>query len=111
MTGNDTAPEMEGNGTSYEEFVQLSMHSSIMVTVVNVAIFCIGIYGNALVILVVLKLPIMRTLTNYYLFSMSIADLLVLTICQPVAVMEMYTKDRWYLGEIMCKLPFKCVSR
>lgn len=103
MIENSTIPDVNNNRTPIEEFVHVSMYSMIFVTVFNVFIFCIGIFGNALVILVMIKLPLMRTVTNYYLYSMSVADCLVLTVCQPIAIMEIYTKDRWYMGEFMCK--------
>ncbi|XP_064617180.1 QRFP-like peptide receptor [Liolophura sinensis] len=49
----------------------------------------------------------MRVPNNFFFASLSIADLLVLVICQPSALLEFYAKDRWYLGTAMCKLvPF-----
>lgn len=75
----------------------------IYVTVIISLVFIVGIIGNVLVIAVVCQVRAMRNSTNYFLFSLSIADLCVLLICQPVAVMDFYAKERWYIGEVMCK--------
>lgn len=73
------------------------------VTLVNVVIFILGLVGNIMVILVVIKVRDMRTTTNYFLVNLSVADLLVLLICQPSAMLEFYSKDRWIIGSAMCK--------
>ena len=94
------------NATSYpgaEDFEHTPSYITIYVTVINTIIFGVGTIGNVLVILVVCKVRSMRNPTNYFLFTLSIADLLVLLVCQPVALMEFYAKERWYLGEVMCK--------
>ncbi|XP_060562096.1 QRFP-like peptide receptor [Ruditapes philippinarum] len=46
----------------------------------------------------------MRTPTNYFISSLAVADLLVLLICQPAALMEFFAKDRWLIGKTLCKL-------
>lgn len=96
------------NGTPCEvslpqEPVELPMHFFAYMTVINILIFIIGVFGNTLVIIVVCKVRAMRNSTNYFLFTLSIADLCVLLVCQPVAIMEFYTKERWFIGEAMCK--------
>ena len=40
--------------------------------------FITGIVGNVSVCMVILRIPGMRSATNYYLFSLAIADLLIL---------------------------------
>ncbi|XP_060063610.1 growth hormone secretagogue receptor type 1-like [Ylistrum balloti] len=84
-------------------FVETSMYIYIWVTIVNGIIFLTGVIGNAMVIVVVVKVRDMRTTTNYFLVNLSIADLLVLLICQPSALLEFYAKDRWYIGKALCK--------
>ncbi|KAK6174352.1 hypothetical protein SNE40_017647 [Patella caerulea] len=76
----------------------------IYVTIINLVILLVGVVGNILVILVVFKVKDMRTPMNFYLVSLSVADLLVLLICQPSALAEFYAKRRWYLSEAACKL-------
>ena len=45
----------------------------------------------------------MRNATNMCLLSLSAADMLVLCVCMPSALVEFYGKDVWYLGETLCK--------
>ncbi|XP_002735540.3 growth hormone secretagogue receptor type 1-like [Saccoglossus kowalevskii] len=79
----------------------------ITTTVIYVLIFFAGIIGNALVAFVVWKNHDMKSSTNYFLVNLSIADLLVLIICMPMALLETYVISPWLLGEAMCKLsPF-----
>jgi len=71
-------------------------------------VLAVGVVGNTLVLLVILTSKSMRSSTNIFLLNLSIADLLVLIICCPNAMVEMYMrKDIWVMGEAMCKLvPF-----
>jgi hypothetical protein len=55
------------------------------------------------VIVVVLKVRNMRTPTNVFLLNLSAADVLVLLVCQPAGLLEIFGKERWFLGNIMCK--------
>ena len=45
---------------------------------VNAVMFITGIFGNLSVCCVILRIPSMRSATNYYLFSLAVADLLIL---------------------------------
>ncbi|XP_060595691.1 orexin/Hypocretin receptor type 1-like [Ruditapes philippinarum] len=46
----------------------------------------------------------MRTPTNVYLLNLSAADVLVLLVCQPAALLEFFGKDRRFLGDEMSTL-------
>ena len=67
-------------------------------------IFLIGIFGNLSVIYVLMKEKELRSFTNYLLANLSIADLLVLFTCVPSAFHDLFAKERWYLGKVMCYL-------
>ncbi|XP_060553446.1 G-protein coupled receptor 54-like [Ruditapes philippinarum] len=86
------------------EFQHTPDYMTVYLTIVNVLILCVGLFGNTMVIMVVCRVREMRNPTNYFLFTLSIADFCVLLVCQPVAVMEFYAKEIWYLGHFMCKL-------
>lgn len=75
----------------------------VYATFLNVVIFVVGVVGNLMVILVITCMRSMRTRMNYFLLSLSIADVLVLTVCQPSALMVFYSKDQWLIGEFMCE--------
>ncbi|XP_035828291.1 QRFP-like peptide receptor isoform X2 [Aplysia californica] len=94
------------------------LYQYIYITVINAIVFIVGIVGNSLVIQVWISLsdPMrhvvartrsMRKRMNYFLVSLSVADLLVLVVCLPIALLEFYGKDKWLIGEPMCKIvPF-----
>ncbi|XP_035674328.1 neuromedin-U receptor 2-like [Branchiostoma floridae] len=66
------------------------------------AVFLVGVLGNLLVAVVVLKVPHMRSPTNYLLLNLSVADLLVLLVCMPVSLTETWVVYPWILGEFIC---------
>jgi hypothetical protein len=69
-------------------------------------IFLIGALGNLMVIYVLMKEKELRSFTNYLLANLSIADIMVLFTCVPSAFHDLYAKERWYLGKLMCYLIF-----
>ncbi|KAK2579691.1 hypothetical protein KPH14_011038 [Odynerus spinipes] len=68
-----------------------------------VPVIALAVTANALVIAVVFKYHYMRSVTNYFVVNLSVADLLVTTICMPVAVTQAVSIV-WFYGEVMCKL-------
>ena len=75
----------------------------VICTTFFILIFLFGILGNVCVMSVVCFNRNMKTAVNLYLLNLCVADILVLTICMPTALVEIYTKDAWYFGEVMCK--------
>ncbi|XP_063435633.1 QRFP-like peptide receptor [Mytilus trossulus] len=99
-TLNDTT--VKENGTYY-----LPPYIFWYVSLANAVIFILGVTGNIFVLTVVITNKAMKTHMNILLCSLSVADLLVLLICQPAGMIEFYGKDRWFLGQTLCKLiPF-----
>ncbi|XP_015365680.1 PREDICTED: orexin receptor type 2-like [Diuraphis noxia] len=76
---------------------------SIMLIGLYVPLFLVAAIANSVVIVVVIKYHYMRSVTNYFLVNLSIADLLVTFICMPMAVGQSVT-GLWLYGETMCKL-------
>ncbi|XP_019615124.1 PREDICTED: neuromedin-U receptor 2-like [Branchiostoma belcheri] len=66
------------------------------------AVFLVGVLGNLLVAVVLLKVPHMRNPTNYLLLNLSVADLLFLLVCMPVSLIETWVSFPWILGEFVC---------
>lgn len=87
---------------SHAEY-ELPLYLLLYVALANALIFIVGIIGNLMVLTVIIRQRDMRTHMNYLLASLCVADLQVLIICQPIGLIEFYGKDRWYLGEAMCK--------
>lgn len=75
-------------------------------TVIYLFIFVIGIIGNSLVILVIIKDKKMRSVANFFLVSLSAADLMIILFCLPVAVYELYNSYDWIFGLTLCKYSF-----
>ncbi|XP_074644015.1 QRFP-like peptide receptor [Tubulanus polymorphus] len=105
LMGNETLSNYSGDFSGGNEGVfQISTNVTITVTVSYLMIFLFGLVGNILVILVIVRNKEMRNSTNYFILNLSVADLFVLIICMPSALLEFHAKDVWYLGEAMCKL-------
>ncbi|KAE8739796.1 hypothetical protein FOCC_FOCC014688, partial [Frankliniella occidentalis] len=69
----------------------------------HAAVFCIGLVGNALVCAAVYRNPGMRTVTNYFLVNLAVADFLVILLCLPPTVAWDVT-ETWFMGMALCKV-------
>ena len=72
-------------------------------TILYCLIFLVGVAGNILVIVVIISSRSMKTTVNKYLLNLCIADLMVILVCMPTALADIFTKEVWYFGEFMCK--------
>ena len=72
-------------------------------TCVYVTIFLTGVLGNMGVCLVIAKQKSMHTATNYYLFSLAVADLVILLLGLPNELAIYWQQYPWVLGEFACK--------
>ncbi|KAL1375377.1 hypothetical protein pipiens_004677, partial [Culex pipiens pipiens] len=80
---NDTGP--------YGEYELFYRHSSTMTAVYCVAyfvVFIVGLIGNSFVIAVVFRAPRMRTVTNFFIVNLALADVLVIVFCLPATLMS-----------------------
>ena len=68
------------------------------------AIFCISSIGNALVCVIILKKKRMKTVTNYFILNLAIADLTLTLICIPFDIPVQEMNYRWPYGSFMCKI-------
>ncbi|XP_060596869.1 thyrotropin-releasing hormone receptor-like [Ruditapes philippinarum] len=81
-----------------------SLYRIISLTI-NIILFLVGIVGNILVVIVVIRTRSMRTPTNCYLMSLAIADCLVLMSATLPAIPEtFYQINEWPFGRVMCSL-------
>ncbi|XP_011630793.1 growth hormone secretagogue receptor type 1 isoform X2 [Pogonomyrmex barbatus] len=94
------------NATSALYILPAYIRTTSMVACIIVMI--LGIVGNLMVPLVVLRGKDMRNSTNIFLVNLSVADLCVLVICTPSVLIEVNSGPQvWLLGEHMCKaVPF-----
>ncbi|XP_063589343.1 neuropeptide SIFamide receptor-like [Penaeus indicus] len=67
-----------------------------------VLVFILGLVGNCFVIAVVFRTPRMRTVTNFFIVNLAVADVLVIVFCLPATLLS-NIYNPWMLGWIMCK--------
>lgn len=67
-------------------------------------IFALALFGNALVLYVVTRSKAMRTVTNIFICSLALSDLLVTFFCIPVTMLQNIW-DNWLGGESACGDP------
>ncbi|PBC27164.1 Neuropeptide FF receptor [Apis cerana cerana] len=93
-----------------EEFDQIpvdrlyrhSMAMSAVYCVAYVLVFVVGLIGNSFVIAVVYRSPRMRTVTNFFIVNLAVADVLVIVFCLPATLLSNIFVP-WLLGWFMCK--------
>ncbi|XP_047539852.1 growth hormone secretagogue receptor type 1 isoform X1 [Vanessa atalanta] len=97
--------EMSNNFTEYAEIPYYIKATSMTFCIV---IMCLGVIGNVMVPIVILKTKDMRNSTNIFLVNLSIADLMVLLVCTPTVLVEVNSKpETWVLGKELClAVPF-----
>lgn len=83
-----------GNTSADESYVEAetdfrhSLLVTILFCVAYVLVFVVGFLGNLLTVAVVYRLPRMRSVTNYFIVSLAVADVLVLVLCLPGTLMS-----------------------
>ena len=68
-----------------------------------IPLFPLAIGGNSLVICIIVRNRSMRTVTNFFLANLAVADLMVALFCIIPQVMW-FVSPTWMLGAAMCKL-------
>ncbi|KAJ2939029.1 hypothetical protein O0L34_g19011 [Tuta absoluta] len=76
-------------GVTSDDFIY--RHSGAMTAVYCAAyllVFIVGLVGNCFVIAVVYRSPRMRTVTNFFIVNLAVADILVIVFCLPATLMS-----------------------
>ncbi|KAH9495463.1 hypothetical protein Btru_015181 [Bulinus truncatus] len=94
---NTTFNESNEAGREFEWYV------SIIVPTIFGLICVLGLFGNSLVILVVMCDKHMRNTTNILILSLAVADLLFILFCVPFTATG-YAYHVWPFGDIGCKV-------
>lgn len=68
----------------------------------HLVVFVVGLCGNILVCVAVYRNPSMRTVTNYFILNLAVADALVILFCLPFTVIWDVTST-WWFGTAVCK--------
>lgn len=76
---------------------------SIVFAILFSLVLLFGLFTNAIVVLVFVVKSEFRQYTNYFFANLSISDMLVLVVCIPVAITDLFSPDIWNYGRIYCK--------
>lgn len=94
--------DYENYTESYEDpYVSGPIRNIILGTFIP--LFPLTICGNCLVICVIVRNRSMRTVTNFFLANLAVADLMVAIFCI-IPQMMWFVSPTWSLGPVMCKL-------
>ncbi|XP_029439299.1 neuropeptide Y receptor type 2-like [Rhinatrema bivittatum] len=75
----------------------------IILIVAYSLIILLGLIGNSLVVYMIVKYKSMRTVTNFFIANLALADVMVDTLCLPFTLV--YTLlDEWKFGSVLCHL-------
>ncbi|XP_076848542.1 G-protein coupled receptor 135-like isoform X2 [Brachyhypopomus gauderio] len=93
-----------GNGTG-ERAEERALHGAAVATqaLLLLAIFLMSSLGNSAVVVVIIKHRQLRTVTNAFIMSLSLSDLLTAILCLPFSFMMLFSKDgTWMFGDRFC---------
>lgn len=78
----------ESSGFVQDLFYRHTMTMTIVYCVAYFIVFALGLIGNFFVVAVVFRSPRMRTVTNYFIVNLAVADILVVVFCLPATLMS-----------------------
>ncbi|XP_049817471.1 neuropeptide CCHamide-2 receptor [Aethina tumida] len=88
----------ENNYTPYDQRPE-----TYIVPVLFFIIFVVGVIGNGTLVIIFIRHRAMRNVPNTYIFSLALADLLVIITCVPFTSI-LYTVEYWPWGVVVCKV-------
>lgn len=68
----------------------------------QIAVGIFGVIGNAVVCITIIRKPHVLGPSSQYLFSLAVADLGILTVNFPIAILKQQDPFKWYFGEVAC---------
>ncbi|XP_059145450.1 pyrokinin-1 receptor-like [Physella acuta] len=83
-----------------------SLTTGVIITLIYVTILITGVVGNFCTCLVIIRNKYMRTVTNYYLFNLSVSDLLLLLLGLPQEINHTWSAYPFPLGETFCRFRY-----
>lgn len=86
------------HGSSSDGFITI-----IFMIAFYVIIFSLAVIGNSLVIVTLIQNKRMRSVTNVFLFSLSVSDLLFVCVCLPFTLVGNLLHS-FIFGPVMCRL-------
>ncbi|CAB1443252.1 unnamed protein product [Pleuronectes platessa] len=90
----------DGNSLQLDDSTQLVGVQVVLILAYS-TIIVFGVIGNSLVIYVVYKFKNLRTVTNFFIVNLAVADLLVNTLCLPFTLVNTLYGE-WKFGHVLC---------
>ncbi|XP_058694757.1 pyroglutamylated RF-amide peptide receptor isoform X1 [Poecile atricapillus] len=118
ITPEQFAQLLRDNNVTREQFIalyglqplvyipELPGHTKVAFVLICVLIFVLALFGNCLVLYVVTRSKAMRTVTNIFICSLALSDLLIAFFCVPFTMLQNISSN-WLGGAFACKMvPF-----
>ncbi|XP_047934106.2 pyroglutamylated RF-amide peptide receptor isoform X2 [Anser cygnoides] len=118
ITPEQFAQLLRDNNVTREEFIalyglrplvyipELPRRAKAAFVLVFALIFALALFGNCLVLYVVTRSRAMRTVTNIFICSLALSDLLIAFFCVPFTMLQNISSN-WLGGAFACKMvPF-----
>ena len=86
-----------------DDIVDQITREKIFLSIVYGLIFLFGIVANLVVVFVYIFKEGLTKIRNYFFISLSISDILVLIVCIPIIISELFSSE-WVFGIVYCKL-------
>ncbi|XP_070613754.1 pyroglutamylated RF-amide peptide receptor isoform X3 [Erythrolamprus reginae] len=118
ITPEQFAQLLRDNNVTREQFIalyglqplvyipELPERAKLAFMLICAAIFGLALFGNCLVLYVVTRRKAMRTVTNIFICSLALSDLLIAFFCVPFTLLQNISNN-WLGGAFACKMvPF-----
>ena len=110
ITATFQSIETEANSSTVDDVTKnetilmrnLFFSMQIFIAILYAVIVFGGSMGNGIVIWIVLGHKAMRSVTNYFLLNLALADFLNCSLNIPLVVPSILFENTWYFGEFMC---------
>lgn len=74
-----------------------------------IVVFIVGIVGNSVVCVAVIRRKRMRTSNNIFTFNLALCDLLIVVVFLPTQMAAFENNQNWALGNFMCRFVYTLV--
>ncbi|XP_017006118.2 RYamide receptor isoform X2 [Drosophila takahashii] len=79
-----------------------SVYFKSLVYMLYIPIFFFALIGNGTVCYIVQSTPRMRTVTNYFIASLALGDILMSLFCVPSSFISLFILNYWPFGVVLC---------
>jgi len=102
----NSTPQDLGDECSDEQKLISTLSVQLVFSLLYAIIFTLGFFGNLLVSLVVIRNPVMHTVTNFFILNLAMSDIVMCLFAVPFTPLQSFT-GRWLFGDVLCTLfPF-----